>query len=169
VNNLIVGIMADTHDRLPLIEKALKYFKKKEVNLVLHAGDYISPFVIPSFKHSKDRMIGVLGNNDGERNLLMKGFADIGARLYARFVEVRFDGLKIAMLHGEDMELLNSIINTQSFDVIIHGHTHKADTYKRGKTLIINPGEVCGYLTGRSTISILETEALKVETIQLNQ
>jgi predicted phosphodiesterase len=45
--------------------------------------------------------------------------------------------------------------------------THEAKTYRKGKTLIINPGEVCGYLTEKSTVAILNTETLDTKIIQL--
>lgn len=167
VREMIVGVMADTHDRLPLLDKAIKRLNEEGVGLVLHAGDYIAPFVVPRFKPLKAHLIGVLGNNDAERDLLRKGLADIGAELRGRFAEVKVDGLRIALLHGEEEELLRSLISAESHDIIVHGHTHEAKTYRRGKTLVLNPGEVCGYLTGKPTIAVLNTQTLGVETIPL--
>jgi putative phosphoesterase len=51
--------------------------------------------------------------------------------------------------------------------LIVSGHTHVPKTYRKGRTLVINPGEACGYLSGKPTISILDTETLDVKTIQL--
>ena len=65
-------MIADTHDRLPLIDKAVKELNEEGVNLVLHAGDYIAPFVVSRFKPLNAKMIGVYGNNDAERDLLKK-------------------------------------------------------------------------------------------------
>ncbi|RLI45996.1 YfcE family phosphodiesterase, partial [Candidatus Bathyarchaeota archaeon] len=42
---MLIGIMADTHDRLPLLDKAVKRLNEEKVKLVLHAGDYVAPFV----------------------------------------------------------------------------------------------------------------------------
>jgi predicted phosphodiesterase len=39
--------------------------------------------------------------------------------------------------------------------------------YKRSKTLIVNPGEACGYLTGKSTVALLDTDKHKAEIIEL--
>ena len=36
---MLVGVMSDTHNHLPLIDKAVKKLDEK-VELVLHAGDY---------------------------------------------------------------------------------------------------------------------------------
>ena len=164
---MMLGLMADTHDRLPLIDRAVSEFNERGIQLVLHAGDFIAPFVVPRFKPLKAKLIGVYGNNDAELELLKRKFAEIGGEIRGRFGEMEIEGLKIAVLHGEEDELLKSLINTGSYDVIVHGHTHKAETYKKGGTLVVNPGETCGYLTGESTIAVLDTKTLEVEKIQL--
>ncbi len=162
-----IGVMADTHDRLPLLDRAVTRLNESEVSLVLHAGDFISPFVVSHFKPLEARLIGVFGNNDAELELLRRRFSEIDAQVEGRFKELEVAGLRIAILHGDDQELLTSLINTGGFDVIVHGHTHKAESYKRGRTLIVNPGETCGYLTGEPTIAILDVENLKVEKVHL--
>ena len=164
---MIIGILADTHDRLRLVDKAVTRLNEEKVSLVLHAGDYIAPFVIPHFKPLKADLIGIFGNNDGDKDMLRKRFTEIGAELRGRFAEVIIDGLKIAMLHGEEEELLHALINAGGHNVVVHAHTHEAKTYRKGETLVINPGEVCGYLSGKSTIAILNTETLEVKIIQI--
>ena len=42
--------MSDTHDNLPMIDKAVERLNQEKINLVLHAGDYVSAFVMPRFK-----------------------------------------------------------------------------------------------------------------------
>jgi len=164
---MIVGIIADTHDRLPLLDKAVKRLNEEKVELVLHAGDYVAPFVVPHFKPLKAHLIGVFGNNDGDKELLKKRFTELGAEIRGKFAEVMVDGLRIALLHGDETELLLSLIDVGSYDVIVHGHTHEAKTYKKGKTLVINPGEACGYLSEKPSIAILNTKPLDAKTIHL--
>lgn len=164
---MIIGIMADTHDRLPLVDKAVRMLNEEEADLVLHAGDYIAPFVIPRFRPLKAKFIGVFGNNDGERIGLKMKFREINAEIHGNFAEVTVDGLRITLMHGSEEELLRSLINVESHDIIIHGHTHEAKTYRKGKTLVINPGEVCGYLTERSTIALLDSQTKEARIIEL--
>ena len=38
---------------------------------------------------------------------------------------------------------------------------------RHGKTLVINPGEACGYLTGTSTIALLDTGTAEARLISL--
>jgi len=164
---MIVGLIADTHDCLPLIDRAVERLNNEQVGLVLHAGDYIAGFAVQRLKPLKAPLIGIFGNNDGDHELIQKKFKELGAELRGRFAEVVVDGLRIAMLHGEEEELLKSLTNAGSHDLVVHGHTHEAKIYRRGKTLIVNPGEVCGYVSGKSTIALLNTETLEVKIVQL--
>lgn len=165
---MLVGLIADTHDRLPMVDKAIKKLNEERVKLVLHAGDYVAPFVIPRFKELKAKLIGVFGNNDGDRELLKKRFSEYESlEIRGSFTEIVVDGLKIALLHGSEEELLKALINSEGFDVVVHGHTHKAEVYRKDKTLIVNPGEVCGYLFSKSTIALLDTGRREAKIVDL--
>jgi putative phosphoesterase len=164
---LKIGIVADTHDNLPLVDKAVERLNREKVELVLHAGDYVAPFTVLRFRQLKARLIGVFGNNDGDHEYLKRRFADVkGAEIRGTFAEVNIDGLKIALLHDEG-ELFQSLVSVQCYDVVVHGHTHEARVYKKGRTTVINPGEVCGYLSRKSTMALLDTKTREARIIQL--
>jgi len=162
-----IGLVSDTHDRLPFIDKAVQKLNEEKVELVLHAGDYSAPFAAFRFKPLRARMIGVFGNNDAEKELLRKNFESIGMQVRGKFAEVKVDNLKIALLHGEETDLLESLINTSAYDVVMYGHTHQAVVRKQNRTLIVNPGEACGYLTEKATIGFLDTETMEVELVSI--
>jgi putative phosphoesterase len=165
---MLIGLIADTHDNLPMVEKAIRKLNEEKVELVLHAGDYVAPFVVPKFKELKAKLIGVFGNNDGDHELLKKRFSEQEKlEIRGNFADVAADGLRIVLLHGSDMELMKALIDSESFDVIVHGHSHSAETYRKGKTLVVNPGEVCGYLTGKSTIAVLDTNTRQARILEL--
>ena len=164
---MLIGIMSDTHDCLPMIERAIDELNASKVKLVLHAGDYCAPFTATRFKRLKSRLIGVLGNCDGERDMLKKRYSESGKEIRGRFAEVIAGKLKIALLHGEDEELLKSLIRSRAYEVVVHGHTHKSGVYRKDHTIVINPGEVCGYLSGRGTIAVLDTSTRKARIIDI--
>jgi len=165
---LIVGLIADTHDHLPMVCRAVKKLNESDVELVLHAGDYVAPFAITLFKELKAKLIGVFGNNDGDRELLRKRFSEYeGLEMRGNFAEITVDGLRVALLHGHEEELLKALVNSEGFDVVVHGHTHKAEVYRKGGTLVVNPGEVCGYLSGKSTIALFDTVRREVMLVDL--
>ncbi len=165
---MLVGVISDTHDNLPQVEKAVKLLNEKNVGLVLHAGDYVAGFVIPKFKQLNCYLVGVFGNNDGDHELLKKRFSEtINCTIHDRFTQVNVEGYKIALLHGHETELLTAIIESEYFDAVVHGHSHMLGVTQKGKTLVVNPGEVCGYLTGKPTLAILDTEKRQAEIVDI--
>jgi len=168
---LLVGLISDTHDRLPLVEEAVRVLNERGVELVLHAGDYIAPFVIPRLAKLEVKMVGVFGNNDGDKALLLKRASETNGKVEIRglFAEVIAGGRRIALLHGHEAELLKSLVACGGYDVVVHGHTHQAAVRREGGTLVVNPGEVCGYLYGKPTLAILDTEKLTVEFVELRR
>jgi putative phosphoesterase len=148
--------------------KSHKKLNQENVALVLHAGDYVAPFVIPTFNALNAKLIGVFGNNDGDHEFLKRRFSECSnCEIRGRFAEIYADDFKIALFHGDETELLDTLINCDSFDAVVYGHSHASVSRKNGKTLIVNPGEVCGYLTGKSTIAVLDTTKREVRIVDL--
>ena len=161
-----IGVMSDTHDRLEAVDKAIEFFNKEKVEHVLHAGDLVSPFVAPRFSKLKMKLHYVWGNNEGDREFTTVRFAEIGVKPLGNFAKLELGGRKIALLHGTHEDIVAALVKSGSFDVVVRGHTHRAEV-KKGKTLYINPGETCGYLTGRKTVAILDLAKLKAEILEL--
>jgi uncharacterized protein len=55
----------------------------------------------------------------------------------------------------------------ESHDFVIHGSSHLQSDRKVGSTLVINPGEACGWIHGKCTAAILDTDTEEVENISL--
>ncbi|WP_310686110.1 metallophosphoesterase [Aliifodinibius sp. S!AR15-10] len=162
---MLIGLIADTHDHVPHIKKAVEVFKDREVELVLHAGDYCSPFTIPHFEGLN--LKGILGNNDGDKYLLMDKFESIGAELEGEFMEVETGNLHIAVYHGTYQPITKALHKSGIYDVVITGHTHTIANQMIGTTLAINPGSAHGF-EGDATIALLDTETKRVEFVDLN-
>jgi putative phosphoesterase len=134
------------------------------VRMVLHTGDYVAPFVIPVFEQLNADLIGVFGNNDGDRTLLLercRNYEHIEIR--GNFVEIDIEGLEIGLIHGHEKTLKDSLIAGGYYDAFVYGHTHIPEISRIGKTLVINPGEVCGYVTGTSTLAILDFKNMQAQ------
>lgn len=159
---MIIGILADTHDHMDNIKKALKIFKEKEVKAILHAGDFISPFTWRVFKDFEGELYGVFGNNDGDRVLLKKMYEE---RIQPQIREIEIEGRKIALMH--EPQMIEALALSGKFDLIVYGHMHEVDIRTVKDTLIINPGEVCGWLYGKATMVLLNLKSLKPEVVSL--
>jgi len=163
-----IGIISDTHDRRGTIETAVDRFNAERVGLVLHAGDFVAPFVVSWLAGLSAPLVGVFGNNDGDRSLLARRFGEHDhLDLRGDFARIDTDGSVITLLHGHQQELLDALVASQGFDYVVHGHSHRAGAVRRGRTLVVNPGEGCGYLTGRPTAAILDTAIGAVEEVAL--
>lgn len=162
---MLIGLISDTHDHVPHIQKAAQIFQEQQVDVILHAGDYCSPFTIPHFKGLK--LKGIFGNNDGDRYLLMKKFDEIGAELLGDFASLQLDGLKLALYHGTYAEITDALIMCGVYDVVISGHTHVKVNKTTKNTVHVNPGTAHGF-DGEATVAILDTETQKTEFIKLN-
>ena len=154
---MIVGLISDTHDNIHLIDRAVKKFNEERVELVLHAGDYIAPFTAQHFKPLKAPLIGVFGNNCAETETLSEVYGGVGARLNEYFEDLDAGGLRIALLHGHRRQDVDRV-KQEEYDVVVWGHTHRPAIRKENETLIVNPGEACGYITGTATIAFLDTD-----------
>ena len=162
---MLIGVISDSHDCLPKIDRAVSILNSLGVDNVLHAGDYCAPFAVLKFRELKTKMYGVFGNNDAEKHLLQTKFQALGHELRGQFADLELGGIKIALLHGDEPELLEAIINSQAYDLVVSGHTHSISESKKGKTIALNPGEICGYVSGKSTIATFETSSRRVEIL----
>ena len=158
--------MSDTHDRIESVVCAIELFNEVGVKHVLHAGDMVSAFVVPKFANLKAKLYYVWGNNDGDKELITAMFGRLGLKPLGNFASLHLGGRKIALLHGTHEEIVQSLLRSGSFDVVVRGHNHKSGVV-RGRTLCINPGEVCGYLTDRQTVATLDLTKLRVEIMEL--
>lgn len=156
-----IGIISDTHDNLPKIEKAVRLFNKKKVGFVLHAGDFIAPFAILKLKNLACDWLGIFGNNDGEKNGL-SGISE--GKIKDGPLRIKLDDKKITLVH--DIDKIN--LNTEEADLVIFGHTHKSKSNRiNDSKLILNPGECGGWLYGKSTIAILDLANLSFDIFKI--
>ena len=160
-----IGLMSDTHDRVPAVEALLREMIAREVQFVLHAGDYCSPFALKPFQDHNVAMAGVFGRNDGDPEGI-RAFAaqGMGHELFESPHSITFGDQKVLIVHDIGDVVERSVL---AHAVVIHGHTHLQEMKTRGDTLIVNPGEACGWLNGSPTAAVLDLDTKHVEFIKL--
>ena len=138
-----IGVISDTHDDVENTEKAIDIFNTLKVDHIFHAGDYVYPGMISLFKklNKETKFYGVRGNNDGELMGITRQFDEIeNAQFLNEFGKLLISSKNIAIYHGTNSDLSQSLVESQLFDILILGHTHIKRIEKMGKTLVLNPG-----------------------------
>ncbi len=170
---MLAGVISDTHDNLKSIDKASRIFNEHKVNIVIHLGDIIAPFSLERLakKLNGIKVIGVYGNNCGEK---------IGLQVVARNYSIELDdppklinikGRKILILHGWGptdftKKIAEALLISGKWDAVLYGHTHKKDLRYFSGRLLLNPGEAAGVLYEPS-VAILDITTLKARIIPL--
>ena len=156
-----IGIVSDTHDNKKKIEQIFKKIEEKGIKTVIHLGDLISPFVIEWIRRKySGKLILVRGNNDGELSFTINKVEKYGYEYHEDSTIIELDGKRFAIMHKPIF--INEISLSGEVDYILYGHTHEKVYKKVNNTVVINPGEACGYLTGESTYVILDIETGEV-------
>jgi len=130
-----IGVIADTHlsDRVVKLPDALVE-GLKGVDLILHAGDWVSPLVIDLVEQIAP-CEGVTGNNDGP--LIRERFG------MSKLLTVA--GYRIGMIHGDGSRKTTEERAREAFlaerpDVVIFGHSHIPYLQTIDGILMFNPG-----------------------------
>lgn len=159
---MLVGIISDSHDRIPALRQGIEVLLKRKVQAIIHAGDFVAPFAAKLLHASMlpVPLYCVYGNNDGER----AGLKSVLPGLVDGPLKIELAGRRIVVHHFIDWL---SPQDLAAADVIITGHTHCVVNESRNGVLYLNPGECCGWLTGRCTVAVLDLSTLIAEIIEL--
>lgn len=156
----MIGVMSDSHDNLDAIKKAVRFFNGVQCELVLHAGDFVAPFAARELEHLSCPVKAVFGNCDGEKGGLEKVFISLGEIEEEPFV-FSYEDRAILLTHTHFAN--EKHIQSGKYSAVVYGHTHKSDVRKNNGILVVNPGETGGWLTGKSTVAILDPVSLVAE------
>ncbi len=163
---MLIGIISDSHDDRVALQKAVAVFNEHQVSYILHGGDIVSPFSAKIFQEVKSaKLIAVFGNNDGEKLFLKGTIEKGGGEIHEYCYKGTIANRRIFMTHTP--HYIEEVVLSQTYDLVIYGHTHKQDIRWEGKTLIINPGESTNWLTGQGHVVILNLDTMEYQIIPL--
>ena len=139
-----IAIVSDTHDNIKNFSKVIDYLNKEKIHLILHCGDICNKDLIDeaiknfngsaSIKVSADKEIKfVKGNSDFELDL-------------PETMELELGSKKIFFNHYPDIAKRQA--ESQKYDLVFYGHTHKPWEEKIKNCRLVNPGELAGQRFG---------------------
>lgn len=149
-----IAIIADTHDNLKNLEKAIHWINKEGIELILHCGDVCVKETIEFIeKNFKKEIKYVKGNGDYDLDL-------------PDSLELEADGKKIWFNHYP--EEAKKAAESGKHDIVFYGHTHRPWDKDVGGVHMINPGELAGQFY-KPTFAVYDTKTLKIELKILDQ
>lgn len=158
---LRIGLLADTH--LPSSRQTLWSEVKDafaDVNLILHAGDILSPRVLDWLEEIAP-VLAAQGNNDPvlDARIRPQHWVEIGK-------------WRLMMVHDMEPEsrpideLQRIYCDGDRVDIMVSGHTHVERIDYRDGVLQLNPGSPThphNYSTRLGTVALLELSAIRIE------
>lgn len=165
-----IAIVSDIHDNIWNLNKVVSFLPEK-VEALICLGDFCAPFSAQILGSLDMPIHACLGNNDEDQIALVKqgdtNFVN-WISLAEEFGTAEFDNRKIAFCHYP--KLAELLAKSGEFDAVFHGHTHVPEIREYGKSLLANPGSVCGIQKGRpgyAGFGIYDTKTNKIELIDL--
>ena len=147
-----IGVISDTHNKIEYTKKIINFFKSKDINYLLHAGD-IGVDVLDLIIKENIEFIAVLGNTD--KDISLEKY--INAPIYKEPHYFKLNGVTFKLMH-------HPYFLTPDVDVIIYGHLHKFECDKK-KSLYLNPGEVCARQKPKIEGALIDLKDLSVEYV----
>ncbi len=162
---MTIGIVSDTHRNTARPRAALDTFRERGIQTVFHLGDIGGAKVINLFRGFNAYF--VYGNADRNMEELTREIeAGIGAGRLAEWHDFEFEGIRLAFCHGHT-RTLDDLIADGTYDIVLHGHTHKRRDETVGSTRVINPGALGGIKWQSRSFATLELPSGAIEWIEL--
>ncbi|MEK9200945.1 MAG: metallophosphoesterase [Patescibacteria group bacterium] len=165
-----IAIISDTHDHIWNIEKMSALIKQHNCEAIIHCGDFCAPFTGALISNIGLPIYACLGNNDEDHYAISRKMKPTQLTPLAdEFGEVELDSKKIAFCHYPKLGEL--LAKSGDYDAVFHGHTHEAYQKTEGKTLLVNPGSICGIQGGRpapASFGIYDTTTNDYQQIDLS-
>ena len=163
-----IAVMSDSHDHIWNLCKALEQIRRTDVQMIIHCGDFVAPFMLKELDAAGIPVHGVFGNNDGDQHLLTKlALTELGnITLHGVVGAVDAEGFKIGFTHLPQVG--EGLAYSGRYQLVCYGHTHKYYQKKIGSTIFLNPGEIMGK-DGQAGFCIVDTGAETVHRINVKR
>jgi putative phosphoesterase len=163
-----ICIVSDSHDRGPLLAKAIEAAKADGAEAVLHCGDIIGGNTLKASLKLGLPIHAVHGNNLGDPVSIarMACHSDGLLNYHGHDAMITLGGRRIFVTHYPHYG--HAMACTGDYDLVCCGHSHEPlirqqDNVKGGKTWLVNPGTVAGLGAPQATWIIGDLAALTFE------
>ncbi len=160
---MLIGIISDSHDNVKNLEKALSILKDRKVEAIIHCGDLCAPFMVPELDKAGVPVHLVFGNIEDRYKTPRKCEESEDVIHHGDVAEIELGRKRIAVTHFDIFA--EGLADTFKYDAVFHGHTHAMRKEQRGKTLLVNPGDIYGR-HGKASLALYNTDKNEIEFVE---
>ncbi len=165
-----IGIISDTHDNWPTLDRVCVYLMDKQIGTLIHCGDMCAPLTLGHLLQNYSGEIHtVIGNVDGDPFLMATRFSRDNLHQHgAEKAELELGGRSVAVQHYPG--LARGLASSGAYDAVFYGHDHT--TYQERlqisdrDVLLANPGTLSA-MGKAQTFFVYDTESSEVTTIEI--
>ncbi|MCP4343460.1 MAG: metallophosphoesterase family protein [Desulfobulbaceae bacterium] len=161
-----LAILSDSHDQIANLRAAINYCNTSNIDVLIHCGDLISPFMLKELALFRGPVHLIYGNNVGDQHLISSRCGSDYPNISHHGMLGKFtcDDRKIAMVHYP--EQARRLASLSSYDIVCCGHSHRYGIEYLGSTLLINPGQLLGE-DDQAGFVILDLNKWKIQRIHV--
>lgn len=158
-----IGVVSDTHNNLKNVRRIVDLFNNAGVERVVHTGDISQAKTLDVLAALNAPLFGVFGNNDEERDDLNDAIERHGFTFVEPPLELHWHQQQIIVVH--DPLEFDGHLNTRHA-LALHGHTHRYRLERIAETVVFNPGECAGHMTGYNAVGVVDLANLHTELLK---
>lgn len=132
-----LGIMSDSHGQVQRVREALTLLDAAGAEAIIHCGDVGGIEVLEEL--AGRRCWFVWGNTDCPRPRWQAEVEALGLPWPTGSLRLFLAGKRVAVYHGCEPDFRRAI-ESGEHDYLLHGHSHRREDYRVGRTRVINPG-----------------------------
>ena len=165
-----IGIISDTHDNWPTLDRVCVYLKDQQIGTLIHCGDVCAPLTLGHLLEGYGGDIHtIIGNVDGDPFLMATRFARDNLHQHgAERAELELGGRSIALQHYPS--LARGLASTGAYDAVFYGHDHTRHQERLQvgdrSVLLANPGTLAA-MGKTQTFFVYDTESNEVTTVEV--
>jgi len=160
---MIVGILSDTHDKLPAMKAGLRVLSAAGATFICHCGDIGREPLIDLLAGLPSAF--VWGNTDWDRYGLEEYAVQLGIKCLGHGGRIELGGKSVYITHGDEPAQVRRVLEEQKDDYLLLGHTHVWNDQRHDRVRVINPGAL--YRAARKTVAVLDTERDAVQFLDV--
>lgn len=162
---MLIGILADSHGRFKATKAAVDLLRTRGAEFLIHCGDVGEENIIDLLAGGAPPAAFVWGNNDYDRDRLKAYAQSVGVICLDTFGRLELGGKRVAVTHGDHMNLVRQVTDERSADYLLVGHTHVMVDRNVNGVRMINPGAL--HRSAVKSVALLQTDADQLEFLNV--